>query len=199
MFSNYLRHLIFQISFHYVFSVNFVGISRSWLCSFVLRLTKQQQVKLYFDRLKYKIFSIEPTEPFETQHSRNDLLIVFKHDHLLKFLLIISHWFWTLLFRAVNKIWPGEWLQPPWSLRLYVCIHGGRGVMVFNATFNNISVISWWSVLLVEETGENHWPVKSYWQTLSHNVVSSTPHHERFELTMLVVIGTDCTGSCKSN
>jgi hypothetical protein len=26
-------------------------------------------------------------------------------------------------------------------------------VKVFNATFNNISVISWWSVLLVEETG----------------------------------------------
>jgi hypothetical protein len=26
--------------------------------------------------------------------------------------------------------------------------------MVFNATFNNISVISWWSVLLMEETGE---------------------------------------------
>jgi hypothetical protein len=46
--------------------------------------------------------------------------------------------------------------------------------MVFYATFNNISVISWWSVLLVEETvipGENHWPVASHWQTLSHNVV----------------------------
>jgi hypothetical protein len=31
--------------------------------------------------------------------------------------------------------------------------------MVFNATFNDISVISWWSVLLVEETRvpeENH-------------------------------------------
>jgi len=26
--------------------------------------------------------------------------------------------------------------------------------MVFNATFNNISVTSWWSVLLVEETGD---------------------------------------------
>jgi hypothetical protein len=25
--------------------------------------------------------------------------------------------------------------------------------MVFNATFNNIAVIPWWSVLLVEETG----------------------------------------------
>jgi hypothetical protein len=34
--------------------------------------------------------------------------------------------------------------------------------MVFNATYNNISVISWWSVLLVEETGvlgENNRPV----------------------------------------
>jgi hypothetical protein len=32
-------------------------------------------------------------------------------------------------------------------------------VMVFKATFNNISAIPWWSVLLVEETrvlGENH-------------------------------------------
>ena len=50
--------------------------------------------------------------------------------------------------------------------------------MVLNATFNNISVISWRSVLLVEETevpGENHRPVASYRQTLSHIVVSSTP------------------------
>jgi hypothetical protein len=29
-------------------------------------------------------------------------------------------------------------------------------VVVFNATFKNISDISWRSVLLVEETGENH-------------------------------------------
>jgi hypothetical protein len=35
-------------------------------------------------------------------------------------------------------------------------------VMVFNATFNNISVISWLSVLLVEETGENDQPVASH-------------------------------------
>jgi hypothetical protein len=38
-------------------------------------------------------------------------------------------------------------------------------VMVFNATFNNISVISWQAVLLVEETGvhgENHQLVASY-------------------------------------
>jgi len=28
--------------------------------------------------------------------------------------------------------------------------------MVFNAAFSNISVISWWSVLLVEETVKTH-------------------------------------------
>jgi len=44
--------------------------------------------------------------------------------------------------------------------------------MVFNATFSNISVISWQPVLLVEET-------RVPGETLSHNVVSSTPRHER--------------------
>jgi hypothetical protein len=36
---------------------------------------------------------------------------------------------------------------------------------VFNATFNNISVLCWQSVLLEEETGvprENHWPAESH-------------------------------------
>ena len=47
-----------------------------------------------------------------------------------------------------------------------------REVMVFNTTFNNISVILWKSVLLMEETkihGRNLRPVTSHWQTLSHN------------------------------
>ena len=72
-------------------------------------------------------------------------------------------------------------------------------VMMFNATFNNISVtgISWLSVLLVEETGvpgENHWPVTDklnpimlHWVHLNMN---------GFKLTTL---GTDYMGSCKSN
>jgi hypothetical protein len=40
-----------------------------------------------------------------------------------------------------------------------------EGGMVFNATFNNISVILWQSVLLVEKTGEpseNNRPVASH-------------------------------------
>jgi len=34
--------------------------------------------------------------------------------------------------------------------------------MVFSATFNNISGISWRSVLLVEETGEHHRPAAGH-------------------------------------
>ena len=64
------------------------------------------------------------------------------------------------------------------QVSLYLNLNNGIRVMVFNATFNNISGILWQSVLLVEETRvpwENHWPSTSHWQTLPHNVVSSTP------------------------
>ena len=66
--------------------------------------------------------------------------------------------------------------------KLCIKIIGLVCFMVFNTTFNNISVILWRSVLLVEETGvlgENHRPVVSHWQTLSHNIVSSTPCYEQ--------------------
>ncbi len=52
---------------------------------------------------------------------------------------------------------------------IYLCDWFALGwFMVFNATFNNISVILWRSVLLVEETGvpgENHRSVTSHRQT----------------------------------
>ena len=73
------------------------------------------------------------------------------------------------------------------------------GLMPLSTIFQ----LSWWSVLLVEETGvpgESHWPVASNWQTLSHNVISSAPRHELgLNIATLVVIGTDCIGSYKSN
>ena len=51
-------------------------------------------------------------------------------------------------------------------------------IMVLNATFNNILAISWVLVLLlkgIKIPGENHRPAVSQWQTLSQNIVSSTP------------------------
>ena len=68
--------------------------------------------------------------------------------------------------------------------------------MVFNATFNNISVLSWRSVLLVEETGvpgENHRPgANKLYHIMLYRVRFAWVG---FELVTLVVIGTDCIGS----
>jgi len=60
--------------------------------------------------------------------------------------------------------------------------------MVLNATFNNSSVISWWSVLLAKETGipgENITHAGNHLQTVTHNVVMSTPRHERDSIAQL--------------
>jgi hypothetical protein len=83
-----------------------------------------------------------------------------------------NHFYTNLLFGYEGILFHCEIKKCDFSvIKKFVCL------MVFNATFSNISVILWRSVLLVEETGvpgENHWPVASYWQSLSHNVVSST-------------------------
>ena len=53
--------------------------------------------------------------------------------------------------------------------------------MVFNSTFNNISVISWQSILLVEKTEhpEKNTDLPQVTDKLrSNNAVLSTPHHE---------------------
>jgi hypothetical protein len=55
--------------------------------------------------------------------------------------------------------------------------------MVFNATFNTISTISWWSVSLVEETGvpgEKHngmdgLPYNIYTLSCKHNGMAGLP------------------------
>jgi hypothetical protein len=69
--------------------------------------------------------------------------------------------------------------------------------MVFNATFNNISVVLWRLVLLVENPGETT-DLSQVTDKIYHIMLYFSPW-SIFELTRSVVIGTDCIGSCKSN
>jgi hypothetical protein len=79
---------------------------------------------------------------------------------------------------TIGLVWFGLWCLTPLST-IFQLYRGGQ--------------FYWWGK---PEYLEKTTSCRSHWQTWSHNVVSSTRRHE---LTTLVVIGTDCTGSCKSN
>ena len=72
------------------------------------------------------------------------------------------------------------------------------GVIASNATFNNISVILWQSILLVEQI-EVHWenyrPVASHLQIYYIMLYRVHLALGGFKLKTSVVIGTDCKGS----
>ena len=90
-------------------------------------------------------------------------LVMIDLYHLVLFSIAYNKWLWNLIHIYIEQV----------CMHLYLLV-GLIGFMLLNATFNNISAISWRSVLLVEETGvpgENNRSVESHWQTLLHNVV----------------------------
>jgi hypothetical protein len=127
----------------------------------------------YKDKVPTKIQLREETEekqkladevpPLDTITTRKDITIVGYSPNLLK---NATGEVLTMIIKVSYKTLSHEY-------------RGSVRFMVFNTTFNNISVISWQSVLLVEETGENHRLVTCHWQFLTHIVVSSTPCSER--------------------
>jgi hypothetical protein len=86
---------------------------------------------------------------------------------------------------------------PYWLLKQFVLlILTAQTVclMVFIATFNNISVILCRSVLMVEETTALSQVTDRFYHIMLYTLPWS-----RFKLTTSVVMGTDCIGSCESN
>ena len=115
------------------------------------------------------------------------IMLVFSSKHLL-YIINSNHWLVNYIMhvtldKRIDTFFCHSFLlYITLFILYYYYVFQWLRVLVFNASFNNISVISRRSVLLVEETGvpgENHWSTPSHWQTLSHNVVSSTSCHER--------------------
>ena len=110
---------------------------------------------------------------------------------------------WILLVESqivgsMNLCWFTKFKEAQLSTAVKVLLFwfGLVWFMVLTATFNNISVISWRkpdypekNIDLSQVTDKlDH--IVLYWEDLAMN---------GFKLTTLVVIGTDWTGSCKSN
>ena len=110
-------------------------------------MTFLQSFFLYIYIMQYCIFKPSKRSPLKFSQSLNRHLPIVYSNHLgdlYKIDIDIKElWFWFSWF------------------------------MVLSATFNNISVISWRSVVLMEETGvpgENHRPSASHWQILTHEL-----------------------------
>jgi hypothetical protein len=91
----------------------------------------------------------------------------------------ISHiFFWFIFYFESNRyrVFQKRNVHTKLDIHYYIILYMsgifysdvGLGIMVLNTTFNNISVMSRWYILLVEETGvtwDNHRPDVSHWQT----------------------------------
>ena len=89
-------------------------------------------------------------------------LMIIKWSHLILLLplLFLTHLIMRCLFDRATAQFNGCSRESPLTV-IYKCLL----IMVSNATFNNISAISWRSVLLVEDTGipeKNHRPAANH-------------------------------------
>ena len=112
-------------------------------------------------------------------------------DDVLIYLGIFSYLFQIVHWAEIYKSFS--------DTKLMNFVKEGFRVIMFNSTFNNISTILWQSVLYAEEV---EYPEKIFDlsklmdKLLSQCCIEYTLPWTGFDLTTLVVIGTDSIGSC---
>jgi hypothetical protein len=147
---------------HSTFSADFSTMGRNKL--------RQIKLSLHFvqSRPKEKVSRFQLPDPLPFLVSK-----IFVIHQLIRNHYVMWWWYWVLNLNEERNVVFEDYISFLQSIGMKQTSNTNL-LMVFKATFNNISVIWWWSVLLVEETGgpgENHRSVTSDWQTLSHNVV----------------------------
>ena len=97
-----------------------------------------------------------------TGHNCEDKVGLLHHLwHFLYIHILIKYDWMNFFYTNKKKTSKNKYI---WIAK-FIYLNRGRD-MVFNSTFNNISAMLWWSVLLVEETGaprENHQLAASHW------------------------------------
>jgi quinol-cytochrome oxidoreductase complex cytochrome b subunit len=138
----------------------------------------------HWQTLSHNVASSTPCRGgIQTHNVSGDRQLPYDPVNLLKQIRVCSYpvlnWcFFQCISNNCAPLITPSYLGPSWLWCTFY--YEGVRVMVFNATFNNISVILWLSVLLMEETWihrENHWPVSQYnWNIVESGVKHHNPH-----------------------
>ena len=145
---------------------------------------------VWYDEINIPVCMVKPWEGNRRRYESVMNLTVY----------IFSPWIWG--WRVAMMSWNHYTWFPVNTWKVY-CFANLTARLTYAPL--NISVISWQSVLLVDETGvpgENHWAVAKHWQAWSNTkqyCIDYISPWTGFELTTLVVIGTNCTVSCNSD
>ena len=146
---------IFYISWSQQTDTPFISLAtKISYCPCKLSLSSQCFIKPATSWLWHDACSIKIWKLFTSLYVAQSLVVcvVFLVDQCLSFCLLFQSLF-CCIFLHIYSLWLPLWFDLIWFL-------------VFNATFGNISAISWRPVLVVEEAGvpgENHRPWASNW------------------------------------
>ena len=154
----YLRFYYEQIMFSSKYYIEWSTARRRVSYSRILNLLMSILIGKHIPKKRSEFVQIDKTI--------DEFMIFFSTIHIVALSICAGHAFLNIVTWIISTKWIKHVIL---GLVLFV---------VFQHYFSYIVAVS----LLLEETevpGENHQPVASHWQTLSHNVVLNTPRNDQ--------------------